>query len=258
VARRARALGLPVAQPRAIRGGPFPERLRGLAPDLMVVVAYGRILPRELLEVPRHGCVNVHASLLPRWRGAAPIQAAVLAGDAETGVCTQRMVEGMDEGPVYVSRGTPIGPRETAGELHDRLAALGAEVLAETLAGLPGLQPRPQEGEPTYVGKIDRESGRIDWTDDAAAVDRRIRAMTPWPGGWVAWADGPLKVVEAVPVAGEGPPGTVLTLDPLVVACGRGAVALVRVQAPGRRVVAGGELARSARLRVGGSLLPEG
>ena len=147
VAVRAQELGLPLAQPRAIRSGTFHERFLALGLDAAVVIAYGRLLPPSLLEAPRYGCINIHASLLPRWRGAAPIQAALLAGDAETGVSAQRMVEGLDEGPIYVSRSLAIDPRETAGTLHDRLAALSAEVAVEALAALPTAAPVPQAAE---------------------------------------------------------------------------------------------------------------
>jgi methionyl-tRNA formyltransferase len=254
VAARAAALGLPLAQPKALKSGPFPERVVALAPDVAVVVAYGRILPRRLLDAPRHGCVNVHASLLPRWRGAAPIQHAILAGDAVTGVCTQQMEEGLDVGPVYRRIEAPIAPRETTGTLHDRLSVLSARVAVETLAMLPA-EPVPQASEGvTYAAKIDKEHGRIDLSRSAAEIDRQIRAYTPWPGGFVPTPAGPLKVLEAEPVVGEGPPGAVLSLDPLVVATGEGALALARVQAPGRKPVSGRDYANGAHLAVGGPL----
>jgi methionyl-tRNA formyltransferase len=252
---RARELGLDVAQPRALRKGPFPVRYASLGADVAVVVAYGRILPAAMLEAPRHGCINVHASLLPRWRGAGPIQAAILAGDTSTGVCTQQMAEEMDTGPVYLSRTVAIGPRETAGSLHDRLVGLGAEVLVETLDRLLELTPIEQDHDAaTYCGKVNRDSGLVDLGGDAEAIDRQVRAMTPWPGGWIPWSDGPLKMLEVAPAPGEGPPGTVLSASPLVVACGRGALELVRVQAPGRRSVSGREFANGARLGPGNLL----
>lgn len=252
VAERALALGLPLAQPKALKSGPFPDRFCALGLDVAVVIAYGRLLPLRLLQAPRFGCVNVHASLLPRWRGAGPIQAAVLAGDPVTGVCTQRMEEGLDTGPVYRAIETPIRPGETAGELHDRLSALSATVAVETLAGLGTLVPVPQdEACATWAPKIDKEDGRVDWTRPAEELDRRVRAMTPWPGGWVPWADGPLKLRRVRPVAAEGPPGVVLSTSPLVVACGAGALELVEVQAPGRKPVGGADLANGLRLRPG-------
>lgn len=254
----ARELDLPTAQPRAIRSGSFPARVESLNADVGVVIAYGRILTRRLLDAPRHGCINVHASLLPRWRGAAPLQAALLAGDAETGVCTQRMVEALDEGPLYATLMTEIDPRETAGTLHDRLADLSAEAAVHTLEIIADSEPTPQVGEPTYIGKIDRSMGQLDWSDDARALDRRVRAMTPWPGGWVPWSGGPLKVLSARPVDGAGTPGTILVTAPeLTIACGDGALVLERVRAPGRKAVAGNDFANGAHLQPGTPLTPE-
>lgn len=254
VALRARALGLPLAQPKALRSGPFPERFAAVRPDVAVVVAYGRILPPALLAVPAQGCVNVHASLLPRWRGAAPIQAALLAGDPVTGVCTQRMEEGLDTGPVYLCRETPIGPRETAGELHDRLARLSAEVAVATLREWPA--PTPQdEARATWAPLVSKEDGRVDLARPAVEVDRRVRAMTPWPGGWLDTPQGPFKLLDVRPCAGSGAPGTVLSVRPLVVACGEGALELVTVQPAGRRAVGGSDHANGARLRPGDPLV---
>lgn len=257
VAVRAKERGLPLAQPRALRSGPFPDRFVGLNADVAVVIAYGRILPERLLEAPRHGCVNVHASLLPRWRGAAPIQAAILAGDEITGVCTQQMEADLDTGPVYVRDETPIGPHETAGQLHDRLARMSAKVAVETLDGLGRIEPVPQpEVGITWAPKIEKADGRIDWSGQAAELDRRVRAMTPWPGGFVDWAKGPLKLKVVRPVEGAGAPGEVLSVDPLVVACGEGALELEEVQAPGKRAVSGPAFARGLRLEVGHTLEP--
>lgn len=255
VAARAKERGLPLAQPKALRSGPFPARVAALAPDVAVVVAYGRILPPDLLAAPRFGCVNVHASLLPRWRGAAPIQRAVLAGDAVTGVCTQRMEEGLDTGPIFLARETPIGPRETAGELHDRLALLAAEIAVQTLRIVDHARPVPQaEAGVTWAAKLDREEARIDWSLAAEEVDRRVRGYSPWPGAFVDTAKGPLKLEEVLPRGESGPPGTVLSLRPLIVACGSGAVELLRLRPPGRSTQAGDQYANGARLAVGGSL----
>jgi methionyl-tRNA formyltransferase len=255
VARRARELGLPVAQPSKIKSGAFPEQVRAAQADVAVVLAYGRILTPELLAAPRYGCVNVHASLLPRWRGAAPIQAAILAGDALTGVCTQQMHEGLDTGPVYLERTTPIGPHETAGALHDRLAAMSAEVAVATLAALPTASPRPQDdAAATWAPKIGKEDGHLDWHRPAEELDRRIRAMTPWPGGFCDFRGVSLKILEARPVAGQGPPGTVLATRPLLVAAGRGALELITVQLPGKKPISGADLANGARVAVGGAL----
>ena len=255
VAARATALGLPLAQPRALRRGPFPERFVSLEADVAVVIAYGRILPERLLEAPVHGCVNVHASLLPRWRGAAPIQAAIRAGDTITGVCTQRMEASLDTGPVYASLQTPIAPEDDAGSLHDRLAQMSAEVCVQTLEVLGSLEPTPQSTDGiTWASKIDKADGRVDWSAPAVEIDRQIRAFTPWPGGWLPWKKGPLKIKRAILCEGEGEPGAILSTAPLRVACGSGALELAIVQAPGKRPVSGTDFANGARLEIGGQL----
>ncbi len=251
VAKAAAALNLPVAQPRAIHSGRFPERYRSIAPDVAVVVAYGRILKELHLHTPRFGAINLHASLLPRWRGAAPIQAAILAGDTLTGVCAQQMELGLDTGPIHLCQTCAIEPRETAGSLHDKLARLAADVAVQTLRNLPGNPtPQPEEGV-CWAPKITKDDGKLDFQLDHLHLDRQIRAMTPWPGGWVPGPAGPLKILEAYPVEGDGPPGTVSSLDPLCVACGSGALRLERLQAPGRRPVSGRDFANGHRLAVG-------
>jgi len=222
VKRAAEAHGLRVEQPVHLKDPALPAAW-GLdePPDLLVVVAYGLLLPDWLLAWPRQGCVNVHASLLPRWRGAAPIQWAILAGDRVTGVCTQRMEEGLDTGPLYLCKETPIDERETAGTLHDRLSVLAAEVAVETLELLGRVDPAPQPEEGVcWAPKIEKEDGRLDWSEPADALDRRVRAMTPWPGGFVPWDRGPLKLLEVRPTEGSGAPGEILSLSPLVVAAG--------------------------------------
>lgn len=276
VVERARELGLDVAQPRAIKRGPFPERFAAVQADVAVVVAYGRILTPHYLFGPKYGCVNVHGSLLPRWRGAAPIQAALLAGDTVSGVCTQRMEEGLDTGDVYLSATTDIASDETAGSLYDRLMHLGPQVLVDTLAQLPDLQPTPQdEAAATHCGLISKSDGELDLSQSAAELDRRIRAMSPWPGGFLKGESGSLKIKHATPTnaplttlpggphgppgpvgpAGPfSPPGTLLSTDPLIVACGNGALELHTVQAPGRKAVSGRDFANGARLSVGDAL----
>jgi methionyl-tRNA formyltransferase len=257
VARWAQARGLPLIQPTAVRTPAFAQAICDADADIGVVIAYGRILTPAVLAAPRLGCVNVHASLLPRWRGAAPIAAALLAGDTETGVCTQQMVAELDAGDLLLSARVPIGPQETAGSLHDRLSALSAQIAVDTLAQRSSLRPVPQD--PTGVSwapKIGKDDGRVDFTEAADALDRRVRAMTPWPGGWTPWGREALKLREVAPVAGAGVPGTILSTQPLVIACGAGALALREVQAPGKKPVSGADFANGARLRVGASLSP--
>ena len=185
VKRAAQDMGFPVLQPDTLRAAEVQEALRALKPDLMVVVAYGLLLPQAVLDIPVDGCWNVHASLLPRWRGAAPIQRAIEAGDTETGVCLMRMEKGLDTGPVLLEQRTPIGEQETGGELHDRLAALGAQVLADGLGLLRvGIQPvaraQPAEGV-TYARKLDKAEARLDWREAAPVLANRVRAFNPWP-----------------------------------------------------------------------------
>jgi methionyl-tRNA formyltransferase len=244
--RRARELGLATAQPTKVRTGAFAQQLRAIEAEVAIVIAYGRILPPDVLSAPRRGCINVHASLLPRWRGAAPITWSVWAGDAETGVCTQQMVDALDEGALLVERRTVIAPDETTGSLHDRLSALGADCAVETLARLDALVPRPQVGEPSYARKIEKSDGLVSLGGDATAIERQVRAMTPWPGGFL---EAPaLKLVSVRAVPGAGAPGAVLSTRPLVVACGVGALELVTVQAPGKKPVPGDAWANGARL----------
>ena len=243
------ARGLPVLQPLKARDPEFLAQLRALAPDLIVVAAYGQILPQALLDIPRHGCVNVHTSILPRWRGAAPIQWAIAEGDAETGVAIMRMEAGLDTGPIISLARTAITGADTGQTLHDRLAQLGATLLRETIPGYAAgeLVPQPQPGEGvTYARKITKDDGRLDWTRPAVTLWNRLRAFTPWPGAFCQMPAEPsprlLKVHAAQPVAGSGEPGTVLAADKtgIVVACGEGALRLTEVQPEaGRRLTAG-------------------
>jgi methionyl-tRNA formyltransferase len=227
------ALGLEVRTPASLRRDPAAQAgFAALGLDAAVVAAYGLILPEAMLAAPVRGCLNIHASLLPRWRGAAPIQAAILAGDPRTGVTIMRMDAGLDTGPMLLREAVPITPRTTAGELHDSLAGLGAALVVRALAEDPPATAQPPAGV-TYAAKLTRADGRLDWRQDAATLERRVRALNPWPGT-VTLLDGEtLKVLAATPAPGEGEPGTALD-DALLVATGAGALRLERVQAPGR------------------------
>jgi methionyl-tRNA formyltransferase len=258
VAVRSRELGLEVEAVAKVRAPEFLERLAALAPDLAVVVAFGQIFPRALLDLPRLGCLNVHASLLPRWRGAAPIAAAIAAGDAETGVAIQRMEEGLDTGPVYAARATPIGAGETAGELAPRLAALGAELLVEVISRLElgtAVAAEQDAAAATYAGKLAGVRD-LDLARDAAELARETRAWTPEPGVALAIRGERIKVLAARAGGGDAsaPAGTVVGVagEALRLAAGGGSVLeLLRVQRPGGRPVSGRDLANGLRLAAG-------
>ncbi len=229
----AERLGLPVHTPARLRGDAAAHvAFAALALDATVVAAYGLILPPPMIEAPRRGCLNIHASLLPRWRGAAPIQAAILAGDKRTGVTVMQMDARLDTGPMLLAEAVPIPPHATAALLHDELADLGARLILRALAEDPRPVPQPAEGA-TYAPRLGREDGRIDWSRDAEAIDRQVRAFDPWPGTFTRLGDAVLKVLAARPEPGEEVPGLVLD-DGLLVACGRGALRLTRVQLAGR------------------------
>jgi methionyl-tRNA formyltransferase len=250
VQRRAEALGLPVRTPARLRRDTAEHTaFAALELDVAVVAAYGLILPPAMLEAPRHGCLNVHASLLPRWRGAAPIQAAILAGDTVSGVTIMQMDAGLDTGPMLLRGEVSLGPRATTPELHDALAELAPRLLLRVLQHPPTPVAQPEEGV-TYAEKLTRESGRLDWTHDAVALDRRVRALNPWPGTVCTVATEPLKVLAAEPVAGSGEPGVVLD-EALTVACGSGALRLLRVQSPGRAAVDAAAFLRGRRIPPG-------
>ncbi len=230
---RAEALGLPVRHPKTLRTPEAQAGFASLDADIAVVVAYGLILPKPVLDAPTHGCLNIHASLLPRWRGAAPIHRAVLAGDAETGVCIMAMEEGLDTGPVLLRAAMPIGPTDTTGDLHDRLAALGATLIVDALVRFPDLAPEPQpEDGVTYATKIDKAEAAIDWTRPAPEIDRQIRGLSPFPGAWTTHEGRRLKLLRSRLGDGQGAPGEVLT--GLTIACGAGAADILEVQAEGR------------------------
>ncbi|MEY8838564.1 methionyl-tRNA formyltransferase, partial [Cribrihabitans sp. XS_ASV171] len=231
---RAEALGLEVRHPVSLKGAEAQAEFAALDADVAVVVAYGLILPQAVLDAPRHGCLNIHASLLPRWRGAAPIHRAVMAGDAETGICIMQMEAGLDTGPVVLRRATPIGAEETTGTLHDRLSAMGAELIVEALARLPELEPEPQlEEGVTYAEKISKSEARVDWTRPAEEIDRQIRGLSPFPGAWTTLAGERVKLLGSRVVEGGGAPGEVLD-DALSIACGTGAAQLTRLQRAGK------------------------
>ena len=233
---RAQAHGLPVRTPKSLKGADEQGAFADLGLDGAVVVAYGLILPAAVLAAPRLGCINVHASLLPRWRGAAPIHRAVMAGDGETGVCIMMMDEGLDTGPVLSCQAVSIGPADTTGDLHDRLAALGARMIGPALDGLADgtVEPTPQPADGvTYANKIDKAEAHIDWTAPAQAVDRQVRGLAPFPGAWCTVAGERLKVLNGTPADGDGIPGTLLD-DRLTVACGQGAYRIQRAQRAGK------------------------
>jgi methionyl-tRNA formyltransferase len=253
VARWAKARGLTVAQPESTRGDDFQRTVADERPDLGIVIAYGEILGRELLAVPARGFVNVHASLLPRYRGAAPFQAAIAAGERSTGVTTMQVDPGLDKGPILLQREVMIGADETAAELSPRLAEAGAELLLQTLEGLElgSIEPRPQDdAEATYAPKLSRADGRVDWSWTATELYDRWRAFTPWPGLTAELESEELKLLRLRPEleSADGEPGRVLGVDgdAVIVGCGAGTVArLERVQRPGRGAVSGAEWARS-------------
>ncbi len=232
---RALKLGLAVRHPASLKPAKEQLAFADLHADIAVVVAYGLILPKPVLDAQKHGCLNIHASLLPRWRGAAPIHRAIMAGDAQTGICIMQMEEGLDTGPVLLRRATSIGPEDTAADLHDRLAAMGATMIVEALSRLDRLIPEPQpETGVTYATKIDKSEARIDWTRPAPEIDRQIRGLSPFPGAWCMLNGERLKLLGSHMGQGEGPPGTLLDAG-LTVACGMGAVQITRLQRSGHK-----------------------
>lgn len=238
VMQAAEGLGLPVRHPARLRDPAEQAAFAALRAEAAVVVAYGLILPQPALDAPAHGCLNIHASLLPRWRGAAPIHRAVMAGDAETGVCIMRMEAGLDTGPVLLRAAIPIGPQDTTADLHDRLSAMGAALIVQALDRLADLRPEPQpETGVTYAKKIDKAEARVDWTHPADHVARLIRGLSPFPGAWCLLGEERLKLLRAVAVPGSGAPGAILPGDGLTVACGSGAVQVLEAQRTGKRAM---------------------
>jgi methionyl-tRNA formyltransferase len=237
---RAEALGLPVRHPVSLKGAEAQADFAALKADVAVVVAYGLILPEPVLQAPRLGCLNIHASLLPRWRGAAPIHRAILAGDRETGVCIMQMEAGLDTGPVLLRESLEIGPQETTAELHDRLSTLGARMIVQALGALPmPAEPQAAEGV-TYAAKIDKAEARVDWARPAAEVDRQIRGLSPFPGAWVEVAGERVKLLRSRLAGGQGQPGQVL--GGFTIACGSGAVEVLEAQREGKRPMPAAEV----------------
>lgn len=230
---RALELGLPVRHPVSLRSEDAAKDFAALGADVAVVVAYGLILPQAILDAPRFGCLNIHASLLPRWRGAAPIHRAIMSGDSETGICIMQMEAGLDIGPVMLRETTPIGSNETTADLHDRLSAMGSRMIVQALADLP-LESTPQaELGVTYAAKIDKAEARIDWTRPAIEVDRQIRALSPFPGAWCDAAGERVKLLRSRLAKRAGKPGQVL--NGLTIACGEGAVEVTLAQREGKK-----------------------
>ncbi|NZA27875.1 methionyl-tRNA formyltransferase [Luteimonas sp. SJ-92] len=255
VKREALERGFEVRQPQTLRSRAEREALRALRPDLMVVVAYGLLLPQSILDIPEEGCWNVHASLLPRWRGAAPVQRAIEAGDTETGVCLMRMEKGLDTGPVLLSQSIDIGEHETGGELHDRLAVLGSQVLGDGLgllrAGIrPVARPQPEEGV-TYARKLDKAEARLDWTQPAQVLANRVRAFNPWPMAEAEVAGERLRIhaAVAVPLDHQAAPGTVLAAGRhgIDVACGEGALRIRTLQRAGGKAITAADYLNARR-----------
>lgn len=238
VAEVASELQLPVAKPVSLRSVEAIALIQATAPEAIVVAAYGLILPQSVLAIPPRGCLNIHASLLPRWRGAAPIQRAILAGDQETGVTIMVMEPGLDTGPVLLERRIPIEPADTTASLTVKLAREGAEAIVDALDQLGSLAPRPQDaGKASYAAKVDKAEAQIDWSRDARTLDRQVRALNPFPGAESGFGEEVLKIWESAPLASSGSPGTVIGFDQgrPVIACGVGALALTIVQRPGSK-----------------------
>lgn len=249
---------IPVFQPNTLKNEDEQARLRELAPEVIIVVAYGKLLPKAVLDIPPHGCINVHGSLLPRWRGAAPIQWAVIAGDEMAGVTTMQMAEGLDTGDMLLTYETKVGEEETAGELFDRLAQSGAELLTQTLVKLDEITPRPQDdAQSCYAHMLDKQMAVIDWSKSAHEIDCLIRGLNPWPIALTALSGERLKVFAAEKANGNGEPGTVLEADPkkgLTVACGEGALGLTEIQLVGGKRMKATDFLRGHAIEVGTKL----
>lgn len=247
----AEAAGIDVATPATLKDEDALAAFRALKPDLAIVVAYGMILPQAFLDVPRLGCWNIHASLLPRWRGAAPIQRALMAGDEETGVAIMQMQAGLDTGPVLLEKRVPIDTQDTAASLHDKLADLGGAAVVAALETAAALSPTPQaESGITYAEKIDKAESRLDFTRTADALDRHIRGLSPFPGAWFEVAGTRIKVLQARPIEAQGPAGSVAESG-AIIHCGDGALELMRVQKAGKPAMSGDDFMRGRGLLPG-------
>ncbi len=247
----AQSLGLPLMQPEKLRSPEAMAQLHAWAPDVIIVAAFGQILRQNVLDLPRFGCINVHASLLPRWRGAAPIQAAILAGDAETGITIMKMDAGIDTGDIIAQRAIPIAPNDTGGTLFEKMAQLGADFLLETLPrylrGELTPQPQPAAGA-TYAPMLKKEDGLLDFTRPAAELERRVRAFNPWPSAWMLWQGAPLKIHRAHVAAGEAQPGQrVVTGGLPAIGAGQGLLVLDEVQPAGKKSMPGKAFLAGAR-----------
>lgn len=244
---RADELGLPVRHPASLKSDEAQAEFAAFDTDIAVVVAYGLILPQAVLDAPRQGCLNIHASLLPRWRGAAPIHRAIMAGDTETGVCIMQMEAGLDTGPVLLREAIPIGPEDTTGDLHDRLSDLGSKLIVHALSQLENLTPEPQpDTGVTYANKIDKAEARIDWTRPAIEIDQHIRGLSPFPGAWTDVRGERLKLLRSRSTYGSGPPGT--HLGQFRIACGGGAIEVTEAQKQGKRAMPAEEILRGLTL----------
>ncbi len=244
---RAEVLGLAVRHPVSLKTEEAQAGFAALQADVAVVVAYGLILPQVILDAPKLGCLNIHASLLPRWRGAAPIHRAIMAGDTETGVCIMQMEAGLDTGPVLMREATPIGADETTGALHDRLSKVGATLVVAALTQLPDLTPKVQLGDGvTYAAKVDKAEARIDWTHSASKVDQQIRGLSPFPGAWCQVNGERIKLLGSRVVPGKGAPGKVL--DGFTIACADGAVEVTKAQRPGKKAMSAEDILKGLSL----------
>ena len=242
---------LPLDQPQTLRSPQVEAHLKAIGADAMVVAAYGLILPTAILRAAKHGAINIHGSLLPRWRGAAPIQRAILAGDSETGVCIMQMEEGLDTGPVFARRPIRIGANDDFGTVHDKLAELGADLLLQVLATLPARATPQSDVGATYATKIDKSETVLHWAKSAVELERAVRAFRPAPGAVVRFQGEPLKIWRAHVETGDGVPGTIIDAEKLHVACGSGALAIEELQPAGGRRMAATDFLRGHRIESG-------